>query len=578
MKRLRSVLTALSVLSVLSALSVLTALSVLSALSHPLHAQTDSASLAPAWRLIDRFAEQWMQESGAPGLAFAITDRTGTLRVATWGYADVEARRPLTPADRFEIGSISKSFTAIALLQLEAAGKFDPRQPITTYLPWFSIRSDYRPITGHDLLTHTAGFPTDRDDIPSSLAQAYEVRDRIAAPPGSYWSYSNVGYQVLGYVLGAIAGRPSNEVVGDRILAPLGMTSSKPQFTNADRPSLATGYVPLYDDRPRRAGEPLIPGAWGEYAGGDGAIISTPGDMATYARMLLNGGRDASGQLLPEKQFGELTARQFRTARGDSTWYGYGLFVERRRGHRWLWHTGGMIGYTSSLAMDLDAGLGAVALINGPGDPTEITDFAIAVLEAARHGDTLPALPMQRTPFSIARAAEYSGRYRDPAGRTLVFSSDGDRLLLDRDGRLTPLEAFGDDAVLGPTDSFALFPLQFRRPGGVVTEVDYGGDWYANDRYHGPKSFTHPEGWDAYVGHYRYMSPWESDFRIVERQGRLWYIDTNRGEEELTPIGPAEFRVGPAGAPDRLHFDQVLRGHALRATLSGVIYYRYFIP
>jgi len=553
-------------------------LSVLSALSTPLHAQSDSTNLAPAWRLIDRYAEQWMQESGTPGLAFAITDRAGTLRVATWGYANLESRQPLTPQTRFEIGSISKSFTAFALLQLEAEGKFDPRQPITTYLPWFSIRSEYRPITSHDLLTHSAGFPTDRDDIPSSVAQAYEVRDRIAAAPGSYWSYSNVGYQVLGYVLGAIAGRPSNEVVGDRILAPLGMTSSKAQFTNADRPALAVGYVPLYDDRPRRAGEPLIPGAWGEYAAGDGAIIATPGDMAIYARMLLNGGRGANGPLLPERQFGELTARQFRIAPGDSTWYGYGLFVETRHGHRWLWHTGGMIGYTSSLAMDLDAGLGAVALINGPGSPTEVTSFALAVLEAARRGDSLPSLPPARNPYVVPKASEYAGSYRGQDGRTLEFRAEGGQLLLDRGGRSVPVETFDDDAFLGPPDAFPLFPLRFRRTAGTVTEVDYGGEWYLNDRYRGPRQFTHPEAWDAYIGHYRYMSPWESDFRIVERRGALWYIDTNRGEQPLTLLGPGEFRVGPAGAPDRLRFDQVLRGHALRATLSGVTYYRYFTP
>ncbi len=565
-------------LSAPTVLSACFALSTLSALIVPLHAQTDSAALAPAWRLIDRYAEQWMQESGTPGLALALTDRDELLRVVTWGYADLEARRRLTPKARFEIGSISKSFTAIGLLQLEAEGKFSPRQPITNYLPWFSIRSEYRPITGHDLLTHTAGFPTDRDDIPSSLAQAYEVRDRIAAAPGSYWSYSNVGYQVLGYALGAIAGRPSNEVVTDRILVPLGMISSKAQFTNADRPSLAVGYVSLYDDRPPRAGDPLVPGAWGEYAAGDGGIIATPGDMAIYARMLLNGGRGVNGPLLPERQFGELTARQFRIAPGDSTWYGYGLFVEQRHGHRWLWHTGGMIGYTSSLAVDLDAGLGAVALINGPGDPTEITGFALAVLEAARRGDTLPTLPSEHDPYAIPTAPEFAGTYRAQDGRTLVFRAEGGQLLLDHGGRWVPMEAFEDDAVLGPPDAFALFPLRFRRSGGVVTEVDYGGDWYVNDRYRGPRRFSHPEGWDAYVGHYRYMSPWESDFRIVERQGRLWYIDTNRGEQEMTPLGPAEFRVGPPGAPDRLRFDQVLRGHALRATLSGVVYYRFFTP
>lgn len=562
-----------------SALFVSSALAILSTLSTPLHAQSDSAALAPAWRLIDRYAAQWMQESGTPGLAVALTDREGLLRVLTWGYADLEAHRAVTPDTRFEIGSISKSFTAIALLQLEAEGRFDPRQPITAYLPWFSIKSSFRPITGQDLLTHTAGLPPDRDDIPSSLAQAYEVRDRTAAAPGSRWSYSNIGYQILGYALGAITGRTSGEVVRDRILLPLGMTSSKAWFTNADRPSLAVGYLSLYDDRPRRAGDALVPGTWIEYAAGDGGIIATPADLATYARMLLNGGRGDSGPLLPERQFAQLTGRQARIEQGDdSTWYGYGLDVERRHGHRRLAHTGGMIGYTSSLLVDLDAGLGAVAFINGPGSPTEFTEFMLSVLEASRAGDSLPAMPAARTPYLVARAADYAGSYHDLRGRTLTFAAEGDRLFLERNGRPVALESEGADAVLGPTDSFPLFPLRFRRTAGVVTEVDYGGDWYVNDRYHGPREFTHSDAWDAFIGHYRIMQDWEPNFRVVERRGQLWYIDLERGEEELTPAGPGEFTIGPPGSADRLRFDQVLHGQALRATLSGMIYYRFFTP
>ncbi len=83
-----------------------------------------------------------MRDKGIPGLSLALTDRHGLLRASTYGYADVKLKKYVTPETEFEIGSISKSFTSISLLQLGEQGTFDPRQPITKYLPWFSIHSN----------------------------------------------------------------------------------------------------------------------------------------------------------------------------------------------------------------------------------------------------------------------------------------------------------------------------------------------------------------------------------------------------------------------------------------------------
>lgn len=123
-------------------------------------------NLNDAYRLIDTYVARQMHAQQIPGLVLAITDRNRLMHISTYGYADVKAKLPMTEETLFEIGSISKSFTAISLLQLREQGKFDPQQPITRYLSWFSIHSNYRPITGHDVMTHTAGLPRDRDDVP----------------------------------------------------------------------------------------------------------------------------------------------------------------------------------------------------------------------------------------------------------------------------------------------------------------------------------------------------------------------------------------------------------------------------
>jgi CubicO group peptidase (beta-lactamase class C family) len=146
-------------------------------------------------------------------------------------------------------------------------GKFDPQQPITKYLPWFSIHSNYAPITGHDVMSHIAALPRDRDDIPSSPCQAAGVRDRSTGyEPGKHFAYSNVGYQIMGYLLEEITGKSSGENVRERILQPVGMAHSEPVFTHDTYARLATGYAPLYDDRPTNSSTPLIETAWLEYA------------------------------------------------------------------------------------------------------------------------------------------------------------------------------------------------------------------------------------------------------------------------------------------------------------------------
>src|SRR5438105_11725796 len=184
-------------------------------------AQDRGSRLKQAYERLDIYIAREMKANGTPGLSLALTDRQGLLRASAYGYADTKLKKPVTPETEFEIGSISKSFTAISLLQLGEQGTFDPRQPITKYLPWFSIHSNYTAVTGHDVMSHSSGIPRDRDDIPSSLYQAVGVRDRWTGyEPGKHFAYSNIGYQIMGYLLEEITGKSSAENVRERILQP----------------------------------------------------------------------------------------------------------------------------------------------------------------------------------------------------------------------------------------------------------------------------------------------------------------------------------------------------------------------
>ncbi len=550
----------------------------LSGAASPALAQRDTLVLRPAFRLIDRLVAERMQDAGTPGLSLALVDRAGVITIRSYGYADLGRRTPVTPATRFEIGSISKSFTAIALLQLRDEGRFDPATPIRHYLPWFTPASRWRPVTGHDLLTHTAGLPADRDDIPSSRAQAYKARERsLGSAPGSRWAYSNIGFQVMGVVLETLDHDRYPDIIRRRILEPLGMTGTVAEFTHDTRPQLAIGYLPLHDDRPARRGEPLVEGTWIEYGSGDGAVVATSTELGAYLTMLLNRGASPRGRVLSDAGYTALMTPHALTERGGAH-YGYGMFLGTLDSIPVFWHSGGMIGYTSYLIGEPSRGLGVVAFVNGPGDPGDIARFALKALAAADAGDSLPALPALESPSHVADPAQYAGRFVSATGDTLTLVATGDSLLLSRGERRDLLLPYGDGSFLGPVPEFALYPLAFARGPDGVTEVHYGGAWYAGARYAGPRRFSVPKAWQAYVGHYRIMQPWEPSFRIVLRQGGLWWIGPDGNEEALTPTGPASFRVGETGSAEEIRFSDVVDGAALTATLSGMAYYRYFTP
>lgn len=535
-----------------------------------------SSEMQRAIARIDEFMQRERRAQRIPGISMALTDRNRLLHVATYGYANLDSRAPLTPAHLMEIGSISKSFTSIMLLQLRDEGRFDPQAPVTKYLPWFKVQSPYAAITPHHLMSHSAGLPRDRDDIPSSLYQAAALADRVVGvPPGAHYRYSNIGYQVLSYMLEAIDGRPYARIIEARILGPLRMASTVPAITSEMRPKLAVGYESLFDDRPSDTSHPLVPGTWVEYGAGDGCISATPADLAAYVRMLLNRGAGPAGRILSEESFNLLI--QPAIPSGDEWTYGYGLGTLRKNGHTLFAHSGGMIGYSARILGDLESGIGVALMINGPGEQNALAAYALEVLRSAVDRKPLPPLPPVEQPLRVKNAADYAGTYASPGGKTLALAAEGERLLLVHDGKRIPLEARGEDSFYVPHPDFALFLLGFGREGGKVVEAFHGPDWYPGERYAGPRTFDYPKEWDAYPGHYRTPNPWESNFRIVVRKGKLLFL-TAEGEDDVTPLEGGVFRVGEDYSGERLRFDTILDGKALQANLSGVPYGRFFTP
>lgn len=536
------------------------------------------------------YLERWLSAAPAAGLSIAVTDRRETLFTAGIGYADLAARSPVLDDTTFQIGSIGKSLTALALLRLVQAGRLDLNAPISIHLPWLAMPSRYGPITLRHLLSHTAGLPAGTDFAPAARYEGYALRDTEAAwEPGSRYHYSNTGYKLLGWLLEDITSLDYGSVIRRHVLGPLGMQSSEPVISHRAWHGMATGYVDLHDDRPRRLVDTLIPAHWSEYAVGDGSQVSTAGDMARYARLWLNGGRGDSGPIISPALYRQMTSPVIEMPGrwGDQHEYGYGFGVicHRADGHDFIGHGGSTVGFRSIMITDQTDGLGVVILSNGAGgDLYTPARYALQLAAALRDGHPLPEPPPLPDPTRIDQANRYAGRFvHDTTGAALSLTNQDDRLFLrGHDGPAIMLEHIGGSTFCVPDDKFDPFPLRFRAPQGAsdgapMVELHHGPDVYVREGS-APldQAVYHPEEWRAFPGHYRSHAPYMTSFRVIMRRGRLYIAWPHGGEEPLTP-GPGDnaasprFNVGPAGEPSAewIRFDTVVGGRALRAHWAG---------
>ena len=531
---------------------------------------------------IDTVVGNRMEARQTPGLSLAVTTKDTLLFVGTYGYADMKLQSRVTRETLFQIGSISKSFTALALMRLLDTGRFDPDRPVKAYLDWFAVQTEFDPITPHHLLSHTAGIPANRDDFPGSPIQGVALRDQVTAwPPGDRFYYSNVGYQTLHALLIKLDGRPYGHIIKEDILRPLQMTETRSLITLESRKDQAVGYVVPYDDRPHQRSRPLVEAPHFEYGIGDGSIQSTSEDMTAYVRMLLNGGSGPNGRIVSEAAFKRFATPHiaFSEAQPENG-YGYGIRISKQDGHLILSHSGGMVGFGALIYADVTDGLGVAVMANGPADLRTMAWYALNTFRAALQNKEIPDPPEPRTRPVPEDVNVYTGIFSGIAGKQLVFTAESGILLLGRSTNAIPLEPYGRDTFYTTAPGFERYVFRFERnEKREIVEVTHGPDWYTNDRYDGPKTFDVPESWLAFVGAYRNYSPWFPFFEIYLRKGKLIARtgaggETAVGETVLTELAPGLFQAGKSPTPERIRFDTVVDRRALRAAWSGHLFYR----
>jgi len=250
-----------------------------------------------------------MRKHDVTGLSIALVDDQRVVWTQGFGYADERRGIRATPETVYRVGSISKLFTATAAMRLAEEGKLDIDRPLREVLPGFSIRSrfpDAGPVTPRGILTHHSGLPSDRmkgmwsrDPAPFTEVVREIHEESLAYPPGTVFSYSNLGMTLLGHAVTAVAGRDFSAHVDEAVLRPLGMAHSFFSPYPAVSPAASLGY--------RNGEEADEPGLRDVPAGG---LNSTVLDLSRFLKMIFAGGDAEGGRILRPETVAEMLRPQ----------------------------------------------------------------------------------------------------------------------------------------------------------------------------------------------------------------------------------------------------------------------------
>lgn len=292
-----------------------------------------------------------------PGFAYAIVERGEVTEVGASGVKRLGGDEPITPDTPFLLGSISKSFTALAVMQLAEAGELSLDDPISRHLPAFADRSSGA-ITIRQLLSHTSGYSTFQGLVPAPETSTGDgpIARRAAGAaamdpthgPSEVWEYSNANYQILGRLIEVVSGEPYTGYIGTHILEPLGMDHT---FVSDGEihPEMATGHKPWFGTKRAIEEHRTDPGSAPQ-----GGIVSSASDVARYMLVMMNGESDILSA--------EGKARMMEPANQASPFYGLGWFLNLENGT--VWHSGSSPGVETLLTMMPKENKGVVVLVN----------------------------------------------------------------------------------------------------------------------------------------------------------------------------------------------------------------------
>jgi D-alanyl-D-alanine carboxypeptidase len=523
-----------------------------------------AAAPAAAGSELARYADKLMAErypADKPGAAILVAKDGNVLLRKGYGLAEMELGVPVRPEMVFELGSVTKQFTATAILMLQERGKLSIQDEITKYLPDYPTHGEK--ITLEHLLTHVSGipsytglpewFPKLREDLTVDQLIALFKDKPLEFHPGERWAYDNSGYILLGAVIEKASGKSYEDFIEQEIFAPLGMKHSYYGHNDELIPGRAAGYEPdEHGFHPARYLSMTQP-----YAAG--SLMSNVDDLWLWEQSL------ESGKLLRR----ESLDRMFTPAKlnsGANTHYAFGWNTFDYSGHKVIEHGGGIFGFVTHVARVPDERFYVAVLSNNPGSNPEEIGLRMAAKAAGMALEDRPSIAVDEKTLD-----DYPGVYRFDPSTTRTITREGGTLYSQRSGgEKSEILASGPDEFF-----FKDTPgrLRFRRDAqGKVTGMDFlassGPDGFGERTDEKPAAerqavSVDPALYDAYAGVYE-LAP---GFNLtVTREGdHIFCQATGQPKVEIFPASETELFLRVVDA--RITFERGADGKAARLVL-----------
>ncbi len=491
--------------------------------------------------LVDALFEEPTQ-GDRPGAAVLVAQNGEILYQKGFGFANLEHHVPITPETKFRIGSVSKQFTAAAILKLQEDGLLSVADPLSKYLPDYPRGNE---VTIHHLLTHTSGIHsfTGREDflkrVTTEVSHEEQVEwfknDPYDFDPGEKWLYNNSGYFLLSYLVEKISGETFDDYLKHQFFEPLGMKDTGVHHWSLILEHEATGYA-YQDGKMKKSLD------WDmSQAGGAGSLYSTVGDLFRWNEAIF-GGQALSEESL-KAAFTPATLNDGSVADAFGGEYGYGWMMMEERGLKEIAHGGGLDGFQSYLTRYPERNLTVAVLANAAPAPPGLTAGGSAneIAEIYLWGQM-----EDQESFAVNAAIDtsiyddYVGRY-DYGRAVLTVTREGNRLFAQLSGqpRFEIFPKSETEFFWKVTDAQVIF---VRNEEGNVTHVIHhqGGQENKALKLEDEEiAEVDPALYDAYVGDYD-LKPMGT-LSVTKEENRLFAQLTGQPKFEIFPRSATEF-------------------------------------
>jgi len=517
---------------------------------------------------LERVIQHEMADKNLPALSIALVDDQEIVWARAFGHSDPEREIPATTETVYRIGSVSKLFTDIAIMQLVERGVLDLDEPVAEYVPEFQPKNPFKkPITLRQLMSHRSGllreppvgnyFETSEPSLADTVLSLNQTE--LVYAPEARTKYSNAGIAVVGYVLEKIQGRPFAEYVKEAVLEPMGLEQSSFAPEPGLIKDLARAYMWTLD------GDIFVAPTFELGMSPAGCMYSPVTDLSRFISVLIKRGMGVGGPVVRPETLEKMWTPQYAEP-GQKEGFGLGFRVSEIEGRRCVSHNGAIYGFATALNVLPEAKLGVsvVNTLDGANSVTErLAQYALLLMLDRKAGKELEPKELTR-PIPAEMIPELEGYYSSEKSTVALIEKQGELFLSTSTG-LYALRMLGErvvlDDALGYSESLSFDKGQIKIGSRVYTKRE------------ALKPEPVPERWKGLIGEYGWG---HNILYVLERGGQLYTLIEWFFLYPLTEESPDVFAFPDFGlyVGEKMVFSRDGSGRATEVRASGVVFER----